>query len=131
MAAEESYPDDLRYHREHDWVRLEDDEAVFGITWYAQDALGEVVYFEPPAIGDRTSADSPYGELESVKAVSDVIAPLAGEVTGVNEAVVETPDLVNNDPYGEGWLIRVRLDDPAEANSLLDLAAYRALLADS
>jgi glycine cleavage system H protein len=130
VAAEESYPDDLRYHREHDWVRLDGDEATFGITWYAQDALGEVVYFEPPAVGDRITADSPYGELESVKAVSDVIAPLSGEVTAINDAVVETPDLVNSDPYGEGWLARVRLDDAADANDLLDAAAYRTVLED-
>ena len=128
MAAEESYPDDLRYHREHDWVRLDGDEATFGITWYAQDALGEVVYFEPPAVGDRITADSPYGELESVKAVSDVIAPLSGEVTAVNDAVVETPDLVNSDPYGAGWLAKVRLDDASDANALLDVGAYRTLL---
>jgi glycine cleavage system H protein len=131
MAATESYPDNLRYHREHDWVRVEGDEAVFGITWYAQDALGEFVYYEPPGVGDRIDADSPYGELESVKAVSDVIAPLGGEVTAINEAVVETPDLVNNDPYGEGWLVRVRLDDPASANELLDASAYRAILDDA
>ena len=128
MAAEESYPDDLRYHREHDWVRLDGDEATFGITWYAQDALGEVVYFEPPAVGDRITADSPYGELESVKAVSDVIAPLSGEVTAVNDAIVETPDLVNTDPYGAGWLAKVRLDDASDANDLLDVGAYRTLL---
>ena len=128
MAAEESYPDDLRYHREHDWVRLDGDEATFGITWYAQDALGEVVYFEPPTVGDRITADSPYGELESVKAVSDVIAPLSGEVTAVNDAVVETPDLVNTDPYGAGWLAKVRLDDASDANDLLDVGAYRTLL---
>jgi glycine cleavage system H protein len=126
--AEGVYPDDLRYHREHDWVRLEGDEAVFGITWFAQDALGEVVYFDPPAVGTQVTADEPYGELESVKAVSDVIAPLSGEVTGVNEAVIENPDLVNKDPYGDGWLIRVRLDDVGAASSLLDVAAYRALL---
>ena len=126
--AEGVYPDDLRYHREHDWVRLDGDEAIFGITWYAQDSLGEVVYFDPPEVGAKVTADEPYGELESVKAVSDVIAPLSGEVTGVNEAVIENPDLVNRDPYGEGWLIRVRLDDVASANSLLDVAAYRALL---
>jgi glycine cleavage system H protein len=131
MPVEESYPDDLRYHREHDWVRLDGGEAVFGITWYAQDALGEVVYFEPPAVGDRIEADSPYGELESVKAVSDVIAPLSGEVTAVNDAVVETPDLVNTDPYGQGWLARVRLDDPADADGLLDAEAYRTLLQDA
>jgi len=129
MAADEAYPDDLRYHREHDWVRLDGADAVFGITWYAQDSLGEVVYFEPPAIGDRITADGPYGELESVKAVSDVIAPLAGTVVGVNDAVTESPELVNNDPYGEGWLIRVRLDDVRDADALMDAAAYRAFLA--
>jgi len=128
MAAEESYPDDLRYHHEHDWVRRDGDEAVFGITWYAQDALGEVVYFEPPTVGDRITADGSYGELESVKAVSDVVAPLAGEVVGVNDKVQESPDLVNNDPYGEGWLIRVRLDEPAAVDALLDAGAYGALL---
>ncbi len=105
-------------------MRVEGDEAVFGITWFAQDALGEVVYFEPPEVGGRTQADQPYGELESVKAVSDVIAPLSGEVVAVNEAVVETPDLVNSDPYGEGWLIRVRLDDVASAEALLDRDTY-------
>ena len=109
--ADESYPEDLRYHREHDWVRADGDEAVFGITWHAQDALGEVVYFEPPAVGSHIDADASYGSLESVKAVSDVIAPLGGTVTAVNDAVVEAPELVNGDPYGEGWLIRVRLDD--------------------
>jgi glycine cleavage system H protein len=126
--AEGVYPDDLRYHREHDWVRLDGEEAVFGITWYAQDSLGEVVYFDPPGIGAQVTGDEPYGELESVKAVSDVIAPLSGEVTAVNDAVIENPDLVNKDPYGDGWLIRVRLDDVASANGLLDVAAYRALL---
>src|SRR5438046_1553699 len=102
MAADESYPDDLRYHREHDWVRPDGQDAVFGITWYAQDALGEVVYFEPPAVGSTVSAGNPYGELESVKAVSDVIAPLAGEVVGVNAGVQDAPDAVNRDPYGDG-----------------------------
>jgi glycine cleavage system H protein len=131
MAAQEAYPDDLRYHREHDWVKLEGDEAVFGITWYAQDALGEVVYFDPPSVGDTVRADTPYGELESVKAVSDVIAPLSGEVTAVNEAVTESPEFVNGDPYGAGWLIRVRLSDPGSAEALMDAAAYRALLAES
>ena len=131
MAADESYPADLRYHREHDWVRLDGDEAVFGITWFAQDQLGEVVYFEPPDIGSRVEADTSYGELESVKAVSDVIAPLAGEVVAVNDGVVETPDRVNADPYGEGWLIRVRLDDVASADELLDVEGYRAVLADA
>ena len=126
--AEESYPADLRYHRDHDWVRAEGDEAVFGITWHAQDALGEVVYFEPPAVGSHIDADASYGSLESVKAVSDVIAPLAGTVTAVNDAVVESPELVNGDPYGEGWLIRVRLDDAAAVDALLDADAYRGLL---
>jgi len=126
--AEGVYPDDLRYHREHDWVRLDGDEAVFGITWYAQDSLGEVVYFDPPGVGAQVTAGEPYGELESVKAVSDVIAPLSGEVTAVNEAVTENPDLVNRDPYGEGWLIRVRLDDVSSHGELLDVDAYKALL---
>ncbi|MEY4227202.1 MAG: glycine cleavage system protein GcvH [Actinomycetota bacterium] len=128
MPAEESYPEDLRYHRDHDWVRVDGDEAVFGITWHAQDALGEVVYFEPPAVGAAVAADGSYGSLESVKAVSDVIAPLAGTVTAVNDRVVESPELVNEDPYGDGWLIRVTLDDPASVEGLLDAAAYRALL---
>lgn len=128
MPAEESYPEDLRYHRDHDWVRVDGDEAVFGITWHAQDALGEVVYFEPPAVGATVAADGSYGSLESVKAVSDVIAPLGGTVTAVNDAVVETPELVNGDPYGEGWLIRVRLDDAGSVESLLDADAYRGLL---
>jgi glycine cleavage system H protein len=126
--ADESYPEDLRYHREHDWVRADGDEAVFGITWHAQDALGEVVYFEPPAVGSRIEGDASYGSLESVKAVSDVIAPLGGTVTAVNDQVVATPELVNGDPYGEGWLIRVRLDDPTAVDGLLDAAAYRGLL---
>ena len=126
--ADESYPEDLRYHREHDWVRADGDEAVFGITWHAQDSLGEVVYFEPPAVGSHVEADASYGSLESVKAVSDVIAPLGGTVTAVNDQVVATPELVNGDPYGEGWLIRVRLDDPTAVDGLLDAAAYRGLL---
>jgi glycine cleavage system H protein len=127
VAAEESYPDDLRYHREHDWVRLDGDEATFGITWYAQDALGEVVYFEPPAVGDRITADSPYGELESVKAVSDVIAPLSGEVTAVNDAVVETPDLGQHRPYGEGWLAqRAGWSDASTRRPPRTVGAYRA-----
>lgn len=128
MAADESYPEDLRYHQEHDWVRMEDGEAVFGITWYAQDALGEVVFFEAPAVGARVEADGSYGSLESVKAVSDVIAPLSGTVTAINDAVVESPELVNDDPYGAGWLIRVRLDDDGAVAGLLDVEAYRALL---
>lgn len=126
--SEPSYPADLRYHPEHDWVRVEGDEAVFGITWFAQDSLGEVVYFDAPAVGSSTAKDSSYAELESVKAVSDVYAPASGEVLAVNEAVVATPELVNTDPYGEGWLVRVRLSDPAELDALMDQAAYTAYL---
>ena len=128
MAAEESYPDDLHYHTDHDWVRVDGDEAVFGITWHAQDALGEVVYFEPPAVGAHIDGDGSYGSLESVKAVSDVIAPLGGTVTAVNDKVVETPELVNDAPYGDGWLIRVKLDDPAAVATLLGATAYQDLL---
>jgi glycine cleavage system H protein len=130
MAAEESYPDDIRYHREHDWARIEGDEAVLGITWYAQDALGELVHYEPPEQGATVSRGTPYGEVESVKAVSDVIAPVSGEVLEVNKAVVDAPETVNEDPYGNGWLIRIRLSDPAEAEQLLDAAAYREVLAE-
>ena len=122
------YPTDLKYHPEHDWARVEGDTATLGITDYAQEQLGEVVFFDPPAVGTAVTKDQPYAEVESVKAVSDVIAPLSGEVVAVNEAVVESPELVNQDPYGEGWLIRVRLDDPASANSLMDVDAYRAHL---
>ena len=128
MAAEESYPADLRYHREHDWVRVEGDEAVFGITWFAQDALGEVVYFEPPEVGGRTQADQPYGELESVKAVSDVIAPLSGEVIAVNDALADAPESINADSYESGWLVKIRISDPSEAEALMDSAAYTASL---
>ncbi len=131
MAADETYPADLRYHREHDWVRVEGDEAVFGITWYAQDALGEVVYYDPPEVGATVARDASYGELESVKAVSDIIAPASGEVTAVNGAVSDRPEVVNEDPYGDGWLIRVRLTDPSELDDLMDEAAYRAYLAGS
>ena len=127
-VADESYPADLRYHREHDWVRVEGDEAVFGITWYAQDALGEVVYYDPPAVGDTITKDGSYGELESVKAVSDIIAPASGEVVAVNGAVTDRPEIVNEDPYGEGWLVRVRLSDQAELDDLLDEPAYREYL---
>jgi glycine cleavage system H protein len=127
-AASESYPDDLLYHSEHDWARVKDDEATFGITWYAQDALGEVVFFDPPEAGASVSANESYAEVESVKAVSDVIAPLSGEVTGVNEAVSETPELINEDPYEAGWLIKVKLSKPAELDSLLDASAYKAQL---
>jgi glycine cleavage system H protein len=128
-VADETYPEDLRYHHEHDWVRVEGDEAVFGITWYAQDALGEVVYYDPPEVGAQVAKDGAYGELESVKAVSDVVAPAGGEVVAINQAVRDTPELVNQDPYGEGWLLRVRLSDPAELDTLLDAAAYREYLA--
>lgn len=128
--ADESYPAELRYHPEHDWARVEGDEAVFGITWYAQDALGEVVFYEPPAVGTEVSKDSPYTELESVKAVSDVFAPLSGEVIEVNEALGDAPEQINSDPYGDGWLVKVRLSDPAEAEALLDADGYKALLAE-
>jgi glycine cleavage system H protein len=130
MAAAESYPDDLKYHREHDWARVEGDEAVLGITWFAQDALGELVHYEAPAPGSTVSKDSSYGEVESVKAVSDIVAPLSGEVLEVNQAVVDAPETVNEDPYGTGWLIRVRLSDPAEVDSLLDAESYKQVLAD-
>ena len=130
MAAAESYPDDLKYHREHDWARVEGDEAVCGITWFAQDALGELVHFEAPEPGSTVSKDAPYGEVESVKAVSDVVSPVSGEVVEVNQAVVDAPETVNDDPYGTGWLIRVRLSDPSELDTLLDVAAYTQVLAD-
>jgi glycine cleavage system H protein len=131
VAANESYPDGLKYHKEHDWARVDDDEALLGITWFAQDALGELVHYEPPNVGDTISKDSPYGEVESVKAVSDVIAPLSGEVLEVNAKVVEEPETVNGDPYGEGWLIRIRLADPGEVEALLDVDAYKQVVADS
>jgi glycine cleavage system H protein len=130
MAAPESYPDDLLYHPEHDWARIEDGEAVLGITWYAQDALGELVHFEPPEQGATVAKDGIYGEVESVKAVSDLISPLSGEVLAVNQKVVEAPETVNGESYGEGWLIRIRLTDPSETGKLLDAEAYKALLAD-
>jgi glycine cleavage system H protein len=130
VAASESYPDDLRYHPEHDWARIEGDEAMLGITWFAQDALGELVHFEPPAQGSTISKDSAYGELESVKAVSDVIAPLSGEILEVNGKVVDEPETVNDDPYGEGWLVRIRVSDPSETESLLDVEAYKSFLAE-
>ena len=131
MAADESYPDELRYHRDHDWARIEGDTATLGITWYAQDALGELVHFEPPEEGAQIAKDASYGEVESVKAVSDVIAPLSGEVIEVNQAVVDAPETVNEDPYGQGWLVRIRLSDPSEADGLLDVAAYRQLLEEA
>ena len=130
MAAAESYPDDLRYHPEHDWARIEDGEATLGITWFAQDALGELVHYEAPADGSAVTKDESCGEVESVKAVSDVIAPLSGEILAVNQKVVDEPETVNEDPYGEGWLLRIRLTDTSEADSLLDAEAYKALLAD-
>jgi len=130
MAAAESYPDDLKYHREHDWARIDGDEAILGITWFAQDALGELVHFEAPTAGSQVAAGRSYGEVESVKAVSDVIAPLSGEVLEVNQAVVDAPETVNEDPYGNGWLIRIRLGDPHEADGLLDVDAYKQVLAE-
>jgi glycine cleavage system H protein len=126
--AEASYPDDLLYHSEHDWARLGGENATFGITWYAQDSLGEVVFFDPPAIGAEVVKDQPYTEVESVKAVSDVIAPLSGEIVAVNEALANNPETINDDPYGEGWLVEVRVSDPSEAESLMDAAAYEETL---
>jgi glycine cleavage system H protein len=130
MAAAESYPDDLRYHPEHDWARIEDGEATFGITWYAADALGELVHFEAPEEGATVTKDQAYAEVESVKAVSDVIAPLSGEVVEVNRAVADAPETVNDDPYASGWLVRVRLSDPSEADALMDVEAYKQQLAE-
>ena len=126
--ADPSYPDDLKYHAEHDWARIEGDSATFGITWYAQDALGEVVFFDPPEVGAEITKDQPYTEVESVKAVSDVIAPMSGEVTAVNDVLGDKPETINEDPYGEGWLVRVKLSDPSEQESLMDSAAYQATL---
>jgi glycine cleavage system H protein len=129
--ADESYPDGLRYHPEHDWARVEGDSATFGITWYAQDALGEVVFFDPPDVGTEVSKDTPYAEVESVKAVSEVYAPLSGEITAVNDAAKESPERINEDPYGDGWLVEVKLSDPSEADALMDATAYRELLEDT
>ncbi len=126
--AEPSYPADLLYHPEHDWARVDGDEATFGITWFAQDSLGELVFFEAPAIGSTVTKDEPYTEIESVKAVSDVFAPMSGEIVAVNEALADGPETVNEDPYGGGWLVRVRLSDPAEAEQLMDAATYEASL---
>lgn len=129
--AEASYPPDLLYHPEHDWARIDadqDDLASFGITWYAQDALGEVVFFEPPALGTTLTQGEAYAEVESVKAVSDVVAPLSGEVVQVNEELTDSPQQINEDPYGGGWLVKVRLSDPSERQSLLDVEAYTATL---
>jgi len=130
-VADETYPEKLRYHPEHDWARIEGEQATFGVTWYAQDALGEVVFYEPPEVGVQVTKDQSYAEVESVKAVSDVYAPLSGEVTEVNEALSESPEKINEDPYGDGWLVKVKLSDPAEADSLMDAAAYRKLLEES
>jgi len=129
--AQASYPDDLLYHAEHDWARIDPDDesqATLGITWYAQDSLGEVVFFEPPAVGTTVTKDSPYTQVESVKAVSDVIAPLSGEIVAVNEALGENPATINEDPYGEGWLVKVRLSDPSERESLMDARTYQGTL---
>ena len=126
--ADESYPDELLYHPEHDWAKIEGDTATFGITWYAQDALGEVVFYDPPEVGTQVTKDQVYAEVESVKAVSDVFAPLSGEIVAVNEALSDSPEKVNHDPYGEGWMVRVKLSDPSELDSLLDVGAYRDLL---
>jgi glycine cleavage system H protein len=127
-VAQETYPDDLLYHPEHDWARIDGDEAVLGITWHAQDALGELVHYEPPDGGATVGKDSSYGEIESVKAVSDLISPLSGEVLEVNEKVVEAPETVNEDPYGDGWLIRIRMTNASEREQLLDLAGYKEIL---
>jgi glycine cleavage system H protein len=123
-----SYPEELLYHAEHDWARVDGEQATLGITWYAQDALGEVVFFEPPAVGTSVRKDAPYAEVESVKAVSDVIAPLSGEIIEVNEALSQEPKAINEDPYGAGWLVKVRMSDPSERDALMDAAAYTASL---
>jgi len=128
VAADESYPAELKYHSEHDWARVEGDVATVGVTWYAQDALGEIVHFEPPEQGSTVAKDESYGEVESVKAVSDLIAPLSGEVAEVNQALLDAPETINEDPYGGGWLIRIRLSEPAEVAGLMDVDAYRKLL---
>ena len=130
MAAAESYPDDLRYHSEHDWARIEGDEATLGVTWFAQDALGELVHYEPPEDGSDVAQGTGYAEVESVKAVSDVIAPLSGTIVAVNTKVVEEPETVNADPYGEGWLIRIKLSTPSEVDELMDAGAYKAFVAE-
>ena len=127
--ADESYPDDLKYHPEHDWARIEGDTATFGVTWYAQDALGEVVFFDPPDVGTEVTKDQSYAEVESVKAVSDLISPLSGVVVEVNQKVVDEPETVNADTYGEGWLIRIRLSNPAEVEGLMDAAGYESFFA--
>jgi glycine cleavage system H protein len=128
LAASESYPDELKYHPEHDWVRVDGEEAVLGVTWYAQDALGELVHYEPPDVGTNVAKDTSYGEVESVKAVSDLISPLSGEVLEVNQQVIDAPETVNDDPYGGGWLIRIRISNAEELDQLLDVAAYKKVL---
>jgi glycine cleavage system H protein len=130
-VAEADYPEELRYHPEHDWAKIDGDVATFGITWYAQDTLGEVVFYDPPEVGSECRKDSSYAEVESVKAVSDVIAPLSGEITEVNEALSDGPEKINDDPYGDGWLVKVKLSDPGEVDTLLDAAAYKQLLEQS
>jgi glycine cleavage system H protein len=126
--AEASYPEDLKYHEEHDWARIEGENATFGVTWYAQDALGEVVFFDPPDVGASVAKDESYAEVESVKAVSDVFAPLSGEIVEVNEALADSPERINSDPYGEGWMVKVRLSDPSEVDQLMDVSAYKEML---
>jgi glycine cleavage system H protein len=130
VAAAESYPDDLAYHPEHDWARIDGDEATLGITWFAQDALGELVHYEAPAVGATVTKDGEYGEVESVKAVSGIVAPLSGEVLEVNERAVDEPEIVNEEPYGEGWLVRIRMSDPSEVDALMDVEAYKAHVAE-
>ena len=129
--AEASYPSELKYHEEHDWARIDGDTATFGITWYAQDTLGEVVFYDPPEVGSEVRKDSSYAEVESVKAVSDVISPMSGEIVEVNEALSDAPEKINDDPYGDGWLVKVKLSDPGEADALMDAAAYKQLLEQS
>ena len=126
--AEASYPSDLKYHAEHDWARIDGDIATMGITWYAQEQLGEVVFFDPPEVGATVTKDQPYAEVESVKAVSDVVAPLSGEITEVNEALSDSPEQVNEDPYGEGWMVKIRLSNVSEADDLMDASAYEGTL---
>ena len=126
--ADASYPEDLLYHPEHDWAKIEGDTATFGITWFAQDALGEVVFFDPPEVGSTTTAGEPYAEVESVKAVSDVIAPISGEIVEVNGALADAPEKINDDPYGEGWMVKVKLSDPSERDRLIDAATYTSQL---
>jgi glycine cleavage system H protein len=126
--AEASYPEDLKYHEEHDWARIDGEQATFGVTWYAQDALGEVVFFDPPEVGRSVTKDESYAEVESVKAVSDVFAPLSGEIVDVNEELADSPERINADPYGEGWMIKVRMSDPSEVSGLMDADGYKEML---